>query len=282
MTANDLMMERKGDSLTPVAEQFRTELHAFPEKRQLVVNVRLAEDKTDEMRAWLWYLVKKLREAGVWDGDAESCMDHLKINTGYFATIVGAPTFGEDVIRNAQYVITFAGGHRPEYDDIAKGLATAIIEAGPRQHYVPKSIARGAISAQNMSRLVERIEHYVATHWGVDPNQFKKERAPEKPEEASTKNPTTREQLEHATLHDQLVALGFELGMIDKWDMPGVEGLRHYWEKAKKTKRIKALYAEVPNGIKALYDMAELNARGLTEKYDDEVRAIATDAVRNR
>jgi hypothetical protein len=28
--------------------------------------------------------------------------------------------------------------------------------------------------------------------------------------------------------------------------------------------------------------MAELNARGLTEKYDDEVRAIATDAVRNR
>jgi len=172
--SNEITVERRGDTLVPVAESFRQDLLEYPEKRQLVVSIRLAEEKTDEMRAWLWYLVKKVREAGAWDGDSESCMDHLKIMSGYFATIAGAPTFSVDITAMANAVLA---GYGNCLSPDMEAVCNAVIEAGPRLHYVPKSIARGAISHQNMSRLVERIEHYIGTEWGIDVSQFKRQEA---------------------------------------------------------------------------------------------------------
>ncbi len=309
--SNEITVERRGDALVPVAESFRQDLLEYPEKRQLVISVRIAEEKTDEMRAWLWYLVKKLREAGAWDGDSESLMDHLKIHAGYFATIAGAPTFPPEIVDLAQGLLDEIKTRReavaesprwpdgpqsvmPEslYDGTIETLARAIVEAGPRVHFVPKSIARGAITHQNMSRLVERIEHYIGSEWGIDVSEFKKKRQEatgsrtETPTEASKPEPTTRQQLEASTLYEALCAFGFELAMIDKWDMPGVDGLKGYWDKAKKTKRIKHLYEIAPKAMKALYELAELNARGMAIDYDDSVRAIAKveveDAMRER
>lgn len=297
--SGEITVTRVGDTLVPVAASFADDLREFPEKRQLVITVRLAEEKTDEMRAWLWYLVKKLREAGAWDGDSETLMDHLKIHAGYFGTIAGAPTFGEEITALATETLDDSADLGGSHGQDVATLCRAIIEAGPRLHYVPKSIARGAINHQNMSRLVERIEHYIGDEWGINVDEFRKDRgmagrgsatsgpaqhgdAGEQPAQPtkSEQAETARAQLERQALHDALLAFGFELGLIDKWDMPGVEGLKGYWEKARATKRIKALYAQAPAAMKALYDLAELNARGLAQGYDDEVRSIAADAVK--
>lgn len=279
----DIMVERHGDTLVPVAEQFREALHGFPEKRQLVITVRLAEDKSDAMRAWLWALVHNLIDAGCWDGDAESLMDHLKIQAGYFSTIVGAPTFGEETIRLAEESL------RKDTDKLHKLLAKAIIEAGPRLHYVPRSISRGSISASNLSRLINRIELYVGEKWAINPEQWRTSRreplpvasgmpeAPAQPAEPESP-PGSSMEVSSIVMMEALNAMGFELGFAAA---DGLVPFENYWQKAKETKRVRELHKRFPDAVKKLHDLAGRKANGEVEAldFDEQVRFISRKAT---
>ena len=157
----DITVIRRGDHLTASAPVFDEDIRSLPEGQEF--HCSIYRERNPEQHRFFFAILHEMIDAGLWDGDIESLLEQIKIGTGHFRVVIGAPQFAPIVTDLAREVL--ANGHADE--GVIK-MANAIANAGPRMHFIPKSIAFAKLSQDDFQKFLRRVERYIAKEFGVD------------------------------------------------------------------------------------------------------------------
>jgi hypothetical protein len=123
----EVTMKRKGDNLVATSEMFHQDVMNIPEDKEVFVTIRMARNPAQHR--WFFGVLGQMVKAGVWDGDVDSLLEHIKIAVGHVSK-----------------VIHWTG----------------------EVYYSIKSIAFASMDQLKFSRFVKRAEYVIAERFGVD------------------------------------------------------------------------------------------------------------------